>query len=104
MAYQVNNPPAVVVKEQGGGVLDPVFSFFSTDCPNVVIEAVKKQEEGEGIILRLYECFNRRSEVTLRSGMEIANAYECSMLEQTEHPLAVGKAVSYTHLDVYKRQ
>lgn len=91
MAYQMNNPPAVVRKEQGGGFLDPVFSFFSTDCPNVIIEAVKREEDGEGIILRLYECFNRRTKVILRSGLGAAEAYECSMLEEIEQALAVEK-------------
>lgn len=39
--------------------------FFSLSSPSVILETVKKAEEGDGIILRLYEAYGGRTAVTL---------------------------------------
>ena len=49
-----------------------------------MIETVKKAENGEELIVRLYECYNRRTNVTLICGEEIADAVECNLLEEDE--------------------
>lgn len=43
------------------------WSFLSVDKANVVLETVKKAEDGDGIIVRLYEVNNSRTPVTLAS-------------------------------------
>jgi alpha-mannosidase len=42
---------------------------------------VKKAEDSDKIILRLYEFKNTRSRVSIKFGMEIEMAYECDMME-----------------------
>lgn len=87
-AYQLNNPLTAVVKGNGEGELADTYSFVSADKENVVVEVVKKAEDGDGIIVRLYECFNRRSQVQLSFGENIKEAWECDMLENAETALA----------------
>lgn len=56
--------------------------FLSVDCPNVVIETVKKAEDGNGIIVRLYESLRKRGTVSLTAGFKISEAYKCNLLEE----------------------
>lgn len=81
-AYLLNNPFSAVIKDSDGGILVASQSFVSVDCDNVVIETVKKAEEGNEIIIRLYECFNRRNDVTLTFAKEIQSIKECNLLEE----------------------
>ena len=80
----MNNPMKAVVKEQAGGTLPKEFSLVSVDVPNVIIDSVKKAEDSEDMIVRLYECFNRRSAVTLTCGLPIAEASFCNLMEEED--------------------
>ena len=51
------------------------------DKENVILETVKKAEDGNGIIVRLYEVNNSRTSVTLAAGRKIAGACETDLLE-----------------------
>ncbi len=81
-AYLFNNPLSAIMKEREGGMLAASQSFVCVDCDNVVIETIKKAEEGDEIILRLYECFNRRNDVVLTFPKEIRYITECNLLEE----------------------
>jgi alpha-mannosidase len=48
---------------------------------NVMIEVVKKAEDSEDVIIRLYEYFNRRSSVKLMLGAQIKGVWECDLME-----------------------
>lgn len=72
------NVPAIEYK---GGKEGDDFSFASVDQKNVVLEAVKKAEDGNGVILRLYECENSHTPVTLTLCGDVASAEECDLLE-----------------------
>lgn len=86
-AYELNNPMKAVVKENQGGSLKESYSLLRTDLDNVVIETAKMGEEDETLVVRLYECFNKRDRGTLFCGEEILEAFQCNMLEQEEVPL-----------------
>jgi alpha-mannosidase len=98
-AYALNDP--LIVRRVDGGAsgrgLAP--SLVSVDAPNVIIETVKLAEDGQGLIVRLYENERCRGPVTLRSGIPLAGAHLCNLLEEArtspsqEHraPLIVGE-------------
>ena len=88
-AYQLNNPLSAVVKETEGGALKEIYSHVSSDQDNVVVEVVKKAEEGDALIVRLYECFNRRTQASLTFAKDIVSAWECDMMEVNEVEAAV---------------
>jgi alpha-mannosidase len=64
-------------------------TLFSIDKPNFVIETVKVAEDGNGIIVRLYESQRRRGKVTLTVGFEVAEAYRSNILEHDRTALTV---------------
>ena len=86
-AYELNNHMKAVVKENQGGSLKESYSLLKTDLENVVIETVKMGEEDETLVVRLYECFNKRDRGTLFCGEEIQEVFQCNMLEQEEVPV-----------------
>jgi alpha-mannosidase len=95
-AYLLNNPMTTVIKNNAGGSISEEYSFVSSDCDNVIIEAVKKAEDSDDIIVRLYECYNRRSDVCLTFAKDIKAAYECDMLENNiEAVVSEGNSVYF---------
>ncbi|HLW03468.1 MAG TPA: alpha-mannosidase [Ktedonobacterales bacterium] len=59
------------------------ISMVTTDRPGLVIETVKAAENGDGIIVRLYDAYNTRGPATLTFGREILSAEETNMLEES---------------------
>ena len=76
-------------KENQRGSLPARYSALTVDAPNVIVEAVKKAEDGEGTVIRLYEAFNRRTRVKLTLGSPVKKAFLCNMLEEREEELPV---------------
>lgn len=87
MAHALNCPLLAKVEAAHAGTLPEKFSLACVDRENVVIETVKKAEDSEDVIIRLYECFNRRTPVKLDLGFEIAEAGECDLMENPLEPL-----------------
>jgi Alpha-mannosidase len=100
--YLLNDPllvyaiPAASGKSIGkqGQVLPALFSL---DKPNVVIETVKAAEDGNGVIVRLYESQRRRGLVTLTAGFALASAWRSNILEHDQSALTVdGHTVTFS--------
>ncbi|RYG96905.1 MAG: hypothetical protein EON58_10980 [Alphaproteobacteria bacterium] len=66
------------VAGEGSGALPP---FVSVDGKSLVIEAVKKAEDNDDLIVRLYECHNTRGRALLSSALEFRSAYLCDLEE-----------------------
>lgn len=56
-------------------------SFAHVDTPNVIMETIKKCEDGDGVILRLYENHNRRTETTIRFDRPFCKIARCDIME-----------------------
>jgi alpha-mannosidase len=56
-------------------------SFFQVDHPGVVIDTVKKAEDSDATILRLYESFGTHACVRLTSALPVTSAATCNLLE-----------------------
>ncbi|MCB0034466.1 MAG: hypothetical protein KDE51_10625, partial [Anaerolineales bacterium] len=87
-AYALNDPLRLYVAESPART-EPVISdsLVAVDRPHVVIETVKRAEDGRGFIVRLYECMRQRGNVTLNCGVELAAVYQTNLLEDDEHEL-----------------
>ncbi|RUS48693.1 alpha-mannosidase [Cohnella sp. AR92] len=57
-------------------------SLFRVDCGNAMVDAVKKAEDAEAIVVRLHEFTGARSKVRLTSDYGIATWQECDLLER----------------------
>jgi alpha-mannosidase len=90
-AYLVNDP-IIVYKSKGNSkksesLLSNLQSLFSLSSPNVIIETVKRAEDGNGIIVRLYESQRKRGPVQLHAGFAVEAAWETDLLEENESAL-----------------
>lgn len=85
-AYALND---ALIARGSSGQSSSLEPLVTTDAPNVVIETVKRAEDGNGIIVRLYECNRSRGKVTLRAGFEVTQARVVNLLEDELSALEV---------------
>jgi alpha-mannosidase len=94
-AYALNRPLVTLTAAQDSAGVDgdqvvtgiqlPMASMFTVDVANVVIEAIKRSQDGQSIVVRLYEAFGNRMHATIHSAMLVEDVVECDLLER---PLA----------------
>jgi alpha-mannosidase len=90
-AYALNDPLIVVEapRSRASGGAPVLSSLLSIDAPNIVVETVKRAEDGNGIIVRMYESQRRRGLVTLRTGFRLAKAWRANLLEENKAEFVV---------------
>lgn len=94
-AYALNVPLGAAVTRPHPGLLPARFSLVEADRANVVVETVKVAEDGDELVIRLYECYNQRGKVTLRFGLPVVSAAACNLIEDGAEPLPfAGQEVS----------
>jgi alpha-mannosidase len=69
----------------------PPRSFASVDDPNLVIETIKKAEDSNALVLRLYECHGARGTAKLRLDLPAKSAQFCNLLEDKLAPAKIAK-------------
>lgn len=97
-AYKLNQPLLTERNTKAG--LD--YSFASVDCANVILETVKQAEDGNGIILRMYESENAFTKAKLTVHKEFTQAQICSLLEEPERMAAADGNVIDVQLKPYE--
>lgn len=98
-ACALNSPLVPVAVPAGSSnTLPREQSFFRTDRPGVIVEAIKKAEEGNAVIVRFYEAYRTRGPVTLTTTLPFKEAFLVDLLERPlkKIPYADGKL----HLEV----
>ena len=91
-AYALNNPCTALRATGNDNELPTRSSAVSCDAPNVSCETVKHAENGNGTILRMYECKNTKQKVTVTLGFSAEHVWACDLMENKlfELPLANG--------------
>ena len=87
-AYRLNQP-ALSVR---GGQAGTEYSLASVQPANVILETVKQAEDGNGVIVRLYETENARTEACLTWNRPIASVEECNCIEEKQADAAFDSA------------
>jgi alpha-mannosidase len=59
----------------------PAQSFVCTDDPNIVIDTIKKPEDGNGLVIRMYECHGARGRARVTVPARFTQAALCNVLE-----------------------
>ncbi len=84
-AYALNLPPRIFAGPgQGKGVAQPLVICES---PHAVIETIKPAEDGQGVIVRLFEAHNTRGSVMLSCHPSVRAVERCGLLETDQLPL-----------------
>lgn len=90
------NMPVITKILPGTPSLGECFEGIITETKNIVLDTLKRSEDGKGIILRLYESFGRRSEVILDlSSLGVTSLRACDLLETEENVTDSEKEISY---------
>lgn len=82
-AYEFNIP--LLEADAGGYGKRPLLkerSFLQTDNRNVIIEAVKKAEDGNELIVRLYEASHADAFVNIQFDFDVVRVVEVNLLEE----------------------
>lgn len=85
-AYQVNVPP-VCCTGTANAVGARSFSFASADRANVIIDSIKGAEDGDGLILRVYESQGARCRTRIALGFDAKDIVECNLMEVCERDI-----------------
>lgn len=91
MAYNLNVPMLAkkVVKQDGCG--REYTSFLTCDQESCFVEVIKKAEDGNGVIVRMYENKNNRVTANIQTAYPISHVYECNLLEENETEIMAEK-------------
>jgi alpha-mannosidase len=87
--YELNVPLRTTQTDPHAGSEPPEASFISVSAPNVIVETVKHAEDGDDLVLRLYESTHAQARVLVRFGFAIQAAAEVNLMEEDPRPLEV---------------
>jgi len=94
-AYALNCPLTVAPVTGRAGTAAKQQTFLHVDAPNVIIEAVKKAEDDDSLILRLYEASHQSTRTKLHFGFAVTSVMATDLMEENPIPLALdGAAVA----------
>ena len=96
MAYDLNVEPVVVLQDANEGAAK-TDSFLRCDADNCFVEVLKRAEDGNGTIVRMYENRNKFTKTAIRFAGKVEKVYDCDLMENNEAELPVsGNAVEVT--------
>jgi len=86
---QANTPlfPVVDAQPANGADLPEEKSFFAVSVPNVLVSTIKKCEDDDSVIVRLYDIEGKDSEVDLTSAFALGKAELVNIIEEDGKPL-----------------
>jgi len=87
--YELNVPLRIIPTEAHPGDRPSSASFLQIGAANIVVESVKRAEDDDRIIVRLYEAEHRGTRTQVCFGFPIASAAEVDLMEENPSPLQV---------------
>ena len=98
-AEDLNSPLSIV---RGSLPAGDRRSLVEVDRPQVVVEAIKRAEDSDATILRLYEAWGGRCKARLRTTLPATRAFLCDLLEREREEVAVRDGVMELELAPFK--
>lgn len=96
-ARELNNPLIPLMEKKHKGKLPPVFSFLSVKSGSVVLDTVKKAEDGKAMLVRLYESAGKPGTAEIEFFKAPTKATETDLMENKIKTLSTkGKTLSLT--------
>ncbi|MBR4767253.1 MAG: alpha-mannosidase, partial [Clostridia bacterium] len=88
-AYSLNVPLYCVKTEEKQEGIGSDFSLVSADKSDIIIETVKKAEDSDALIIRMFETWNRKTPCTITLGVDAKEVYESNLMEENDVPVAL---------------
>jgi alpha-mannosidase len=77
-------------------------SLVEVDTPEVVVETIKRSEDSDAVIIRLYEAWGGSCKVRLRTTFPASRAFLCDLLERERHEVTVRDGAIELQLTPFK--
>jgi len=89
--YQVNYPLMLIESSGNKNVMQSLPSLVSVPAyqANVMVETIKKAEDSEAVVVRLYEYLRTRGEVCVQFGFNVKRVWRANVLEERQSVIAV---------------
>lgn len=100
--YELNTPLLAVEDAPIEGPMPPVHGFASVDMDNVIIETVKKAEDGNAVIVRVYEAHGQRGDAAIYFAHTPKSAVECDMMEENESSALLAAKVLHFYMKPFE--
>jgi alpha-mannosidase len=85
-AEDLNNPLRIV---RGRRAVGERRSLIEVDTPQVVVEAIKRAEDSDAVIIRLYEAWGGRCRARVNTSLPASRAFLCDLLERNRDEIKV---------------
>ena len=102
MAYNLNVPMPAKRTDSHEGCGREYESFLKCSQESCFVEVIKKAEDGNGVIVRMYENKNNRVKARIQAAVPMAHVFECSLLEENEEELEVSQNTFETVFKPYE--
>ena len=98
-AEDLNAPLRIV---RGNPPAGPRRSLIEIDTPQVIVEAIKRAEDSDATVVRIYEAWGGRTKARLRTTLPARRAFLCDLLERDLEELSVRDGVVELELPPFK--
>jgi len=88
-AYELNYPLKAFVTERHIGDWEPEKSFITLDADNLILTVVKKAEDSDARVIRLYETHGKSAEAQLSFARPVQRAWKADLMENKKGELTV---------------
>ncbi|MEN6372417.1 MAG: alpha-mannosidase [Armatimonadota bacterium] len=82
-AYELNVPMRLSSVDSHPGTLPEMASFCSVDSPHIIVETIKKAEDSDAVIVRLYEAHGASGSAKVTMGFPVKSASKVNLLEES---------------------
>lgn len=80
-AYLLNAPLEAEIILPNTAALSETYSLVSCDKENIVVETIKKAEDDNSVIIRMYESFNKKTDAKISLGFDFKECYITDLME-----------------------
>ena len=101
-AYALNMPLEASFIGGTNGNMPEVFSLVKTSPDHVALETIKKAEDGNSVILRIYEFANKKGNVEIELGFDFKELYLCDLMENNIKKLPHDNNKVQIHISNYE--
>jgi len=88
-AYEMNIPFNLVKIVKAEGLENPLKPFVEIDAANIIVESVKKAEDSDDIIIRLYESCGFSTEANIKLGIDAETVQLVNLMEEYENDVEI---------------
>ncbi len=87
--YKLNMPLIGCKVGKNNGIVSDSMTLLECENENIVIETIKKAEDDNSVIVRMYDAYNQHTNALIRLNFDFKEAWICDMLENKLEKLAL---------------